>query len=178
MNINGHRFILITAGGGGDGARLIETSLKAMDKFNDIPFKSLVVLGPDFPTARGKKIRSLYSRCKNILITNFVTHLQDFINASDLVISMGGYNTVCEILSLKKRAIIVPRVQPRVEQLIRAKKLSGNGLFEYIHPERLNPYILRERIKYTFSNGRHFNSTIDLGGLRRSSEVFNEYLSS
>ncbi len=32
---------------------------------------------------------------------------------------MGGYNTYCEILSFDKPALIVPRLQPREEQLIR-----------------------------------------------------------
>ena len=33
---------------------------------------------------------------------------------------MGGYNTFCEILSFDKRALIVPRTAPRMEQIIRA----------------------------------------------------------
>ncbi len=36
------------------------------------------------------------------------------------VVAMGGYNTFCEILSFDKRAIIVPRTAPRMEQYIRA----------------------------------------------------------
>ena len=34
---------------------------------------------------------------------------------------MGGYNTYCEILSFDKPALIVPRMRPRLEQLIRAR---------------------------------------------------------
>ena len=34
---------------------------------------------------------------------------------------MGGYNTFCEVLSFDKRALIVPRHTPRLEQAIRAE---------------------------------------------------------
>src|SRR3546814_13563673 len=44
------------------------------------------------------------------------------------VIAMGGYNTFCEILSLNKRAVIVPRKRPRMEQFIRASRAQELGL--------------------------------------------------
>ncbi len=44
------------------------------------------------------------------------------------VVAMGGYNTFCEILSLNKRALIVPRRVPRMEQYIRTSKAAELGL--------------------------------------------------
>jgi predicted glycosyltransferase len=41
---------------------------------------------------------------------------------------MGGYNTFCEVLSLDKRALIVPRTEPRLEQFIRASRAADLGL--------------------------------------------------
>jgi predicted glycosyltransferase len=52
---------------------------------------------------------------------------------------MGGYNTVCEILSFEKPALIVPRVKPRREQLIRAERLQALGLVDVLHPDHLTP---------------------------------------
>jgi predicted glycosyltransferase len=37
---------------------------------------------------------------------------------------MGGYNTFCEILSFDKRALIVPRTAPRLEQFIRTQRAA------------------------------------------------------
>ena len=48
---------------------------------------------------------------------------------------MGGYNTYCEILSFDKPALIVPRVQPREEQLIRARRAAELGLIDMLLPE-------------------------------------------
>ena len=44
------------------------------------------------------------------------------------VVAMGGYNTFCEILSFDKRALIVPRTVPRLEQYIRASRAQSLGL--------------------------------------------------
>ena len=41
---------------------------------------------------------------------------------------MGGYNTFCEILSFDKKALIVPRMVPRLEQFIRASRAHELGL--------------------------------------------------
>jgi predicted glycosyltransferase len=50
------------------------------------------------------------------------------------VVSMGGYNTFCEILSFDKSALIVPRHTPRFEQTIRAEAAERLG-FSRMLPE-------------------------------------------
>ena len=45
---------------------------------------------------------------------------------------MGGYNTFCEVLSLDKRALIVPRTEPRLEQFIRASRAAELGLISML----------------------------------------------
>jgi predicted glycosyltransferase len=48
---------------------------------------------------------------------------------------MGGYNTFCEILSFDKRALIVPRTAPRLEQFIRAARAQNFGLVHMLVDE-------------------------------------------
>jgi predicted glycosyltransferase len=48
------------------------------------------------------------------------------------VVAMGGYNTFCEILSFDKRALIVPRTVPRMEQHIRASRAQQIGLISML----------------------------------------------
>jgi predicted glycosyltransferase len=87
---------------------------------------------------------------------------------------MGGYNTMCEILTLEKRAIIVPRVRPVTEQWIRTRRMQALGLVEMIHPEKLTPQTLAEKIlaslaeetEATRSNPWH---VLDTDGLPRIS---------
>ncbi|MBK7601891.1 MAG: hypothetical protein IPJ07_26555 [Acidobacteria bacterium] len=51
------------------------------------------------------------------------------MSASDAVVSMAGYNTICEIVSMRKKALVIPRVRPTEEQWMRASKMSHLGLF-------------------------------------------------
>jgi predicted glycosyltransferase len=51
------------------------------------------------------------------------------------VVAMGGYNTFCEILSFDKRALIVPRTAPRLEQYIRASRAMELGLVNMLVDE-------------------------------------------
>jgi predicted glycosyltransferase len=55
------------------------------------------------------------------------------------IIAMGGYNTVCEVLSLGRPALIAPRTVPRAEQVLRAERLAARGLIDMIRPEDVTP---------------------------------------
>jgi predicted glycosyltransferase len=56
------------------------------------------------------------------------------ISQADVVISMGGYNTVVEALSAHRQLIIVPRLAPRREQAIRAGLMEELGLAKVVLP--------------------------------------------
>ena len=55
------------------------------------------------------------------------------------IVAMGGYNTFCEILSLDKRALIVPRTRPRLEQYIRAVEAERLGLVRMLSEDARQP---------------------------------------
>ena len=74
-----------------------------------------------------------------VKVLEFSTEMFNYMNAADLVVCMGGYNTMCEILTLEKQAIVVPRVAPVNEQWIRARRMQALGLVDVIHPEELTP---------------------------------------
>jgi predicted glycosyltransferase len=95
----------------------------------------------------------------------FTNDLPSYMNASDLVVSMGGYNTVCEILSLKKRAIIIPRVRPVEEQWIRAERMARLGLLATIHPDSLTPQDLLRTVLVELDSDLPLRPTLDLAAL-------------
>ena len=70
-----------------------------------------------------------------------------YMNAADLVVSMGGYGTICEILSLNKQAVIIPRVRPVEEQWIRASRMAELSLLHTIHPDDLTPEYLMATVQ-------------------------------
>ena len=66
---------------------------------------------------------------------------------ADLVIGTAGYNTVTDILSFAKRAILIPRNLYREEQAIRARRMAELGWCSWLHPDEVTPAKLFAAIK-------------------------------
>jgi len=124
----GENFILVTPGGGGDGAKLVDWVLRAYEADRDIPHAALIVLGPFMPADQRKNFQRRTQALDNVAAITFDAYLENLMHQSVAVVAMGGYNTFCEILSFDKPALLLPRVAPRREQLIRAMKARDLGL--------------------------------------------------
>jgi predicted glycosyltransferase len=128
-------FYLVTTGGGGDGAMLVDWVLRAyeFDPTFDMPAK--IVLGPFMGTSQQTGFMERVARIKHIEAIAFEANMEALMQRALAVVAMGGYNTFCEILSLDKRALILPRTAPRAEQYIRAKRASDLGLVSMLLPD-------------------------------------------
>ena len=137
LELDGRRLILVTAGGGEDGFPIFDHYLRGLES-NRGPRNALhcLVTGPGMPEQQRESLRSRARRVDAAFMV-FSGHMTSLIAAADLVVTMGGYNTLTEILSLGGRAVVVPRVTPRAEQLIRAQCLERRGLVHLFHPDRL-----------------------------------------
>ncbi len=113
-------FILVTPGGGGDGAGLIDWVISAYEHDHDIKMPALIVFGPFLPREKRKTFTDRIVRLPKLDSIGFDPRLELLINRAHCIVAMGGYNTFCEILSFDKPALIVPRSRPRLEQTIRA----------------------------------------------------------
>ena len=142
------RLVLVTPGGGGDGYHLVDAYLSGLESLppNQRP-KSLIISGPEMPYYQRRQLVERADALPEAHIQEFTDDLMSYIGAADLVVSMGGYNTVGEILTLRKAAIVVPRIKPVEEQWIRAQRMAALGLFEAIHPDRLTPKVLMAAVR-------------------------------
>ncbi|MCB0030982.1 MAG: hypothetical protein KDE28_23885, partial [Anaerolineales bacterium] len=111
-----------------------------------LPFHSLLVTGPLMTDERRDLLEQMADR-PDVTFMKFTPDLVSYMRAADLVISMAGYNTTCEILSLQKRAILVPRVKVRQEQKLRASHLADLGLTRQLLPHQLQPSRLLAEIE-------------------------------
>jgi predicted glycosyltransferase len=167
------RLALCMVGGGQDGAQLAETFARV-----DLPkdMTGVILTGPFMPPEAQKRLDHLVAANRRIRILRFVTDTDLLLERADCVIAMGGYNTVCEVLSYEKPALIVPRVQPRREQLIRAERLRNLGLLDLLHPEDLSPRALTEWLARELPPRRPVQGRIDLNGLANLSHLLDELL--
>ena len=127
--------LLVTVGGGGDGAELLHQVLAAYAPGRGSHLPVTMVLGPFIKAEEREEIRQNAARLPGFELIDFDNRPEVLMDAATGVVAMGGYNTFCEILSLDKRALIVPRVRPREEQLIRARRAAELGLVDVLLPE-------------------------------------------
>ncbi|HYT47422.1 MAG TPA: hypothetical protein VEL04_03300 [Burkholderiales bacterium] len=121
-------YVLVTTGGGGDGEGLIDWVLRAYEHDPLLPYPALLVLGPFMQPERQAEFMDRAARLKRVDAITFHGQLEALVSRAAAVVAMGGYNTFCEVLSLDKRTLIVPRTAPRLEQHIRASRAAELGL--------------------------------------------------
>lgn len=126
-------YVLVTTGGGGDGADMVRDVIAAYRAEPDLPH-AVIVLGPYMPAEQRERMIAL-SKGLPVEILEFVPKMEELMAGARAVVCMGGYNTWCEVLSFDKPALIVPRCVPREEQLIRAERATELGLATMLLPE-------------------------------------------
>lgn len=140
----GAPFLLVTPGGGGDGAALIDWVIAAYEADPGIPLPALVAFGPFLDAGVRADFLARIGRLPGRLAAiTFDAQIELLIGRAAGVVAMGGYNTFCEILSFDRPALLVPRTEPRREQEIRARSAEALGLVRVLSeaggraPERM-----------------------------------------
>ncbi|MEE9293487.1 MAG: glycosyltransferase [Phycisphaerae bacterium] len=167
--IPNHQHVLVTVGGGSDGVELLGKYIaEAAGTVAKRGGRSTIVAGPDVPRGAARWLRQA---ALDLPETRWLDHtgcMSCLMRSADLVVSMGGYNTLCEIASYGKAALVVPRVFPRYEQAIRATIWERLGVISTAHPATLTPRRLSERVLEMLDNPRAPDSSrLDLHGLDR-----------
>ncbi|WP_293807726.1 glycosyltransferase [uncultured Bosea sp.] len=126
-------FVLVTPGGGGDGAGVIDWVISAYEADPTIELPALIVFGPFMSREKRKEFAERIARNPKLEGLGFEPRLELLMNRAHCVVAMGGYNTFCEILSFDKPALIVPRVRPRLEQAIRAGRADELNLVDTLY---------------------------------------------
>jgi predicted glycosyltransferase len=176
LDVDGKKLVLVMAGGGEDGYELLHSVLAALRlNGNRKRFACLLLGGPLMPSDHRLEVRELAKK-SSVRYLDFVDDVASYVQAADVVVSMGGYNSVCELLSLGKPALVVPRVRPRREQLIRARALSRRGLLRMIEPAALGPERLLEEMKSLLDEPPQVPN-LPMTGLARAADAVHEQLS-
>jgi len=166
---------MCAVGGGQDGFAVAHAFVRAA-----LPAGAagVVLAGPHMPEGSRRTLARACAAHGGMQLLDFVTDPEPLFATADSVVAMGGYNTVCELLVLGKRTLIVPRVAPRREQLLRAERLRGLGVADMLHPNELAPAAIT---RWLAGRGRRPDAAaapgrMDLGGLARLLDLTVELL--
>jgi predicted glycosyltransferase len=150
------KLIVVTTGGGGDGFKVMDTYLAMLEEQPlDSRIKSVLVTGPFMPKQERKR---LFKRARKVNAQTFLFYrrMEKLMAAADLVVSMGGYNTLSEVVSQGTLSLVIPRETPRTEQLIRAKAFKKQGLIDYIPWNDFSAPLLRTKIEHLLANPERY----------------------
>jgi predicted glycosyltransferase len=172
MVIPDGRLMLCLLGGGQDGDLLAETFSQA-----ELPPDAcgVIVTGPFMSSQTQRRLLERADANPRLRVLSFVAEPTTLVERAERVIAMGGYNTVCEVLSFQKRALIVPRVKPRREQAIRAERLRDLGLIDMLEIDRLKPQAISEWMARNLPPLR-LEGRLNLNGLDRLPGLAKEVL--
>lgn len=160
---NDGAYVLCVVGGGQDGAELARAFSAAKRPPGT---RGLIITGPFMPDSERRWLAQRATEGAGLTVLGFVPDPMPYMVKAQSVVAMGGYNTVSEILSMRKRALLVPRCTPRKEQLIRAERLKALGHIDYICAEALTDAGISDWISAPAPT--HANRTaIDFKGLDR-----------
>ena len=152
-------YLLITPGGGRDGAELVDLVISTYTQNQSLPYHAVIVLGPFMHADDRQRFHARAEEMSSVTLFDFHSRMESLIAGAAGMITMGGYNTFCEILSFDKPALVFPRTVPRTEQLIRCLRAEELGILTVLDPDTATSEILRERIE-TFDQlprpSRHF----------------------
>jgi predicted glycosyltransferase len=157
--------VLLTVGGGQDGAERVELYLEALEQGaaeGQVEWDSTIVLGPLLDDRRARSIKRRARGLDGVTVHRFHADLPALFADSDLVVSMAGYNTTAEILRSGAPSVLLPRAWPRREQEIRASRLAELGLTRAL--TRPTPESLLEAVREGLADGPIDTSALPLDG--------------
>lgn len=127
---------LCMVGGGQDGFHLALAFAHASQPPGT---RGIIISGPFMLPEQIDVLNKIGAERGTVDVLGFVPEPTRLLQHARCVVAMGGYNTVNEVLSFQRDTLIVPRIRPRLEQLIRARHLADKGYVDMLHPDQLSP---------------------------------------
>ena len=142
----GKRLAVVTAGGGHDAFQMMSACIAAMVKLGpDSDLEMVAITGPLMPPAERDELRRQASRCAATIVP-WTKQPSSYLAAADVIVTMGGYNSVLEALAWAKPTIVIPRDGPTAEQSLRAAMFDRLGQMTHVPLARANPALLAEAL--------------------------------
>ena len=171
--------IVVSVGGGRHGYPLLEAVLSASSILEkSLPHKIYCFAGPFMAEAEFERLQTLAAD-SNVIVRRFTPHLVQYMQQADLSVSLGGYNTVMNILQTGVRSLVLPSLNEHQadEQSIRARKLAQLNIIGLLKPQDLKPAILAEKI-VAHLDRETSNNNFNLSGAATTASKLKELLCS
>jgi predicted glycosyltransferase len=138
--------VLVIGGGGGDAFPLMKAFVEALPVIaRQIRLRALIVTGPNMPPAQREALLAR-ADAYPIEIQGSAEDAIGLLQQATAVVTRAGYNSLCEVLQWRKKALVVPRPGPSAEQRIRTRLFARQRLIRMLDPDALAPARLAEEL--------------------------------
>lgn len=173
QKLPGGPFYLCAVGGGQDGFRLAELFVTATFPEG---VTGLVLTGPHMPNEELARLEALCVDRPHLRIERFHPEPTLLYQRAVRVVCMGGYNTVMEMLSMGQRPLVLPRIEPRREQMIRAEAFSRLGLLDILDPVHPTAAAISAWLRRDVRPTAPVRDVMDMNGLDRLPRLVSDLL--
>ena len=168
--VEGAHRVVVSAGGGLVGERLLSTALEAQALLpGEIELD--VVAGPFLPEPAWSSLEAKAAQLDRVRLRRSVPDLGEELRTASASVSQCGYNTALDLLRTRVPALVVPFWKPSEdEQLRRARRLEQLGAVRVLEPECLDVPTLVDEIRLLLEH-RPQALALDLDGAAASARI-------
>jgi predicted glycosyltransferase len=149
---NGEQLVLAMCGGGADAFRLAQTFLAALPvAAQRARIRAVLLTGPNMAPRERWALRA-HSSAHPVEILSLSDEVSSLLQQASVVVTMAGYNSVCEVVDASKKALVIPRRGPSAEQRIRSDLFAKRGLIRALDPDVLEPATLALELAEALEN--------------------------
>lgn len=172
----GHAEVLVSAGGGAVGRKLLQTAMRAREATLLRGATWRVLAGIHCSEANFRELTKMAS--EGLIVERNRDDFPALLANCALSISQAGYNTVAETLQARARAVLVPFAgTDESEQTLRASLLAERGAATMLAEKALTPENLAAAINRAARSPQPASGLVDLNGARRTAELLKQWLS-
>lgn len=163
--------VLVSLGGGIVGDELVRASLDAAKELESIPFTFI-----KSPNMNGElKLELDQIQLPNVEVIEFSKNYPQLLANHKLSISLGGYNTMMNLLQTKTFGLIYP-YQKSSEQCLRTRLFSEKGLLVELLPTDLETKKLIQLIEENLEKSDWNSSGIGIDGVVQTAQWLEKHL--
>ena len=174
---DGEKLMVASAGGGRSGFKLLNAVLDACEMLGDqFCLRLEVFSGPFMDPEEYEKLAARSASGRRI--RRYTQRFLDYLSASDLSVSLAGYNTCMNLLVTKVPALVYPYARQQ-EQPMRAEKIKKYLPLMVLKEADIQPARLSRHIAQMLQQTRSSDALpINLDGAANGARFLNQLISS
>jgi predicted glycosyltransferase len=144
-------FLLMMGGGGSDAFPVADALLKGLPMMGrNGGMRTIILTGPNMLSTERRALLGQMSSA--VQVHSALEDAETWIEHASAVVTLGGYNSLCEVLKWRKKALVVPRWGPSAEQRTRTELFSQRNLIKVLEPHFLGPERFGEELSALLSD--------------------------